>query len=554
VSADPQGGLTARFPPRTGQVVLPPAATDLAPAQQVRSLYRLSDPALSELGLEEFLDELLERVQEVLEVDTVAILLHDELSNQLVARAAKGIEEEVEQGVRIPVGRGFAGRIAAERVAIFIADVKHADIMNPILREKGIRSLLGLPLIVEGDLIGVLHVGSLTPRTFGPRDLALLQVAAARAAPGIERAHLFSALAHEHSVAMALQRSLLPQKLVNLAGVSAAARYMPAGSEVGGDWYDFFQLSGGRFGMVIGDVVGHGLKAAALMGQLRTALRSYALEDHSPARTLHLVDRYIRSMSERAMATAAHAVLDPRTGVLQLASAGHLPALVVGDGEGRILEVPPSPPLGAFPYTTWTEHETSLAGGETLVLYTDGLVERLGTPLLESIGRLLTVTAGASSAEEACQQAVEHMIPFGGRMRDDMAIVAMHNDAVPEELSLQLPADPGVLSDVRRTLRRWLDSQGVGDQASREIVLAVSEACANAIEHAYSPAPARFELMASRTDSQLSFVVRDSGAWRSLRGVNRGRGLKVVQAAMDEVEIKPSPKGTEVVMRKRLAP
>lgn len=552
LSTDALGRGHVRFPPRTGQVVLSPAATDLAPAQQVRSLYRLSDPALSELGLEEFLDELLNRVQEVLGVDTVAILLHDEENAQLVARAAKGIEEEVEQGVRIPLGRGFAGRIAAERVAIFIADVDHADIMNPILRQKGIRSLLGLPLIVEGDLIGVLHVGSLTPRTFGPRDLALLQVAAARAAPGIERARLYSALEHEHSVAMVLQRSLLPKELVSLAGVSAAARYMPATYEVGGDWYDFFQLPQGRFGIVIGDVVGHGLRAAALMGQLRTALHSYALEDHSPAQTLHLVDRYIRAMPENAMATAAYAVLDPQTGVLRVASAGHLPPLIVGDGEGRILDVKPSPPLGAFPYVNWTEHESSLSGGETLLLYTDGLVERPGTPLLGSIARLLSITAGALTAEEACQQAVEHMIPFG-RLRDDVAIVAMHYEAVPEVLKLQLPADPAVLSEARRTLRRWLDSRGVTERDAREIVLAVSEACANAIEHAYSAAPAQFEVTASGRDGALSFVVRDSGAWRSPRGTNRGRGLKVIQAAMDEVEIKPSDQGTEIVMLKRPA-
>ena len=138
------------------------------------------------------------RVQQALEVDTVAILLYDPESHELVARAAKGIEEEVEQGVRLPLGRGFAGRIAAERVAIAIADVDHADILNPILREKRIRSLLGLPLVVEGDLIGVLHVGSLVPRTFGERDLAVLQVAAARVAPGIERARLYSALEREH--------------------------------------------------------------------------------------------------------------------------------------------------------------------------------------------------------------------------------------------------------------------------------------------------------------------------------------------------------------------
>ena len=532
-------------------MVLPPAATELAPANQIRDLYRLSDPALSELDLEKLLNELLVRIQEVLAVDTVAILLYDEETDQLVARAAKGIEEEVEQGVRIPVGRGFAGRIAAERVAIFIADVDHADIMNPILREKGIRSLLGLPLIVEGELIGVLHVGSLKPRTFGPRDLALLQVAAARAAPGIERARLYAALEHEHSVAMMLQRSLLPQQRVNVAGVSVAARYMPATHEVGGDWYDFFPLPGGRFGQAIGDVVGHGLKAAALMGQLRTALHSYALEDHSPARTLQLVDRYIRSMSESSMATAAYVVLDTDTGVLQLASAGHLPALVLGGDGGRVLELPPSPPLGAFPYASWTDHESWLSGEETLLLYTDGLVERPGTPLMGSIDRLLAVTASAASADEACRLAVDHMIPFA-RLRDDIAIVAMQYGTVPEQLNLRLPTDPTVLAEVRRVVRRWLRAQAASEQNSREIVLAVSEVCANAIEHAYSPGPAEFELTARRIDTQLEFIVRDEGAWREPRGDNRGRGLNVVRAAMDEVDVKPSESGTEVIMRKRV--
>ena len=268
--------------PRAGQVVLPPVSLELAPSEQARVLYALSDPALSELGLEEFLDELLIRVRDALSVDTVAILLHDQDAQQLVARAAKGIEEEVERGVRIPLGRGFAGRIAAERVAIFIADVDHADVMNPILREKGIRSLLGVPLIVEGHLIGVLHVGSLHPRTFGQRDLAVLQVAAARAAPRIERARLNSALEHEHRVASLLQRGLLPKRLPEVVGMAAAPRYLPARDGVGGDWYDVIELAHGLIGVAIGDVVGHGIRAAALMGQVRIALHAYALEGHRP--------------------------------------------------------------------------------------------------------------------------------------------------------------------------------------------------------------------------------------------------------------------------------
>jgi serine phosphatase RsbU (regulator of sigma subunit)/anti-sigma regulatory factor (Ser/Thr protein kinase) len=537
--------------PRAGQVVLSPAPIDLAPSRQIRTLYRLNDPSLSELGLEDFLDELLIRVREVLSVDTVAILLLDKETQQLVARAAKGIEEEVEQGVRIPLGRGFAGRIAAERVAIFIADVDHADIMNPILREKGIRSLLGVPLIVEGDLIGVLHVGSLTPRTFDERDLAVLQVAAARAAPGIERARLNSALEREHRVAMLLQRSLLPRRLPEIVGVAAAARYLPATDEVGGDWYDVFELPRGRVGVAIGDVVGHGVKAAALMGQLRTALHAYAGEEHGPGRTLELVDRFLQAMPGFGMATAAYAVLDPENGSLTLACAGHLPPIVIGRDSASLVEVETAPPLGAFPYGRCEERDISLPPGETLMFFTDGLVERPEVPLTDSIDSLLDLVRDASSPDEVCELAIEQLVPPEG-LRDDVAIVAVQNREIPEELHIRLPADPGALVSVRRTLRRWLYQRTRDARFTTEIVLAANEACSNVIEHAHSAAPARFELRASASDGWVTIVVADSGDWRAPRAQDRGLGLKIIEGAMDEVEVRRSASGTEIVMRKQV--
>jgi anti-sigma regulatory factor (Ser/Thr protein kinase)/putative methionine-R-sulfoxide reductase with GAF domain len=514
-------------------------------------LHRLSDPTLSELGLEEFLDELLIRVRDALAVDTVAILLLDEESQQLVARAARGLEEEVERGVRIPIGEGFAGRIAAERVAIFIEDVDHADILNPILREKGVRSLLGVPLVVEGDLIGVLHVGCLKPRTFGSRDLSVLQVAAARAAPVIERARLFAALEHEHRVAMVLQRSLLPKRLVDIVGVSAAARYRPASDEVGGDWYDVFELPRGRLGLAIGDVVGHGVKAAALMGQLRTALHAYAMEGNGPARTLELVDRFVQTMPDYAMATAAYAVMDPDTGAVTMANAGHLPPIVVGRGQARVIDAPPAAPLGAFPYGSCQELEITLAAGETLVFYTDGLIEQPGIPLTNSIAGLLQVIGDASSAEEVCQLAIDELVPLEG-LRDDVAIVALQNGEIPAQLSLRLRADPHELAQVRRVVRRWLHANGADHGDSAEITLAVSEACANAIEHAYSPAPAEFCLEATAADGEVTIVVSDTGRWRPPRGRHRGRGLTIVDAAMDSVDVGSTATGTEIVMRRRL--
>jgi anti-sigma regulatory factor (Ser/Thr protein kinase)/putative methionine-R-sulfoxide reductase with GAF domain len=542
---------TSRFPPGTGQVVLTAADTEPLPSQQIRTLYRLSDPALSELGLEEFLDELLIRVQQALSVDTVAILLVDHEANELVARAAKGVEEEVERGVRIPIGQGFAGRIAAERVAIYIADVDHADILNPILRQKGIRTLLGVPLIVEGDLIGVLHVGSLTPRRFGTRDLAVLQVAAARAAPGIERARLYSALVHEHHVAMVLQRSLLPKQLADVVGVSVATRYLPASDEVGGDWYDVFELSRGRVGIAIGDVVGHGLTAASLMGQLRTALHAYAIEDHSPAHTLELVDRFVQSMPDYAMATAAYATFDPESGLVQAASAGHLPPLIVSGGTARAVDLSAGAPLGAFPYGRLPEHQITLAPGETLVFYTDGLIERPRVPLTTSIDQLCRTLAPGGSAEEMCRLAVEQMVPLEG-LRDDVAIVALQNCELPTELHLRLPADPRILTRVRRVLRRWLRGRGAGDQDTNEITLAVSEACANAIEHAYSPTSARFNLRAFARGGEVTVIVSDTGRWRAPRDPDRGRGLSIMRAAADSVNISSADHGTSIELRRRL--
>jgi signal transduction histidine kinase len=162
-------------------------------AEHVRRLQSVTDAALAHLRLDELLGALLERTRQILEVDTCAILLLDEETNELVARAALGIEEEVEQGVRVPVGGGFAGRIAAEKRPVILDDVDHAHVLNPVLREKGIKSMLGVPLVVEGEVRGVLHVGSLVPRAFQEDETELLQLVADRAALAIEHARLFEA-------------------------------------------------------------------------------------------------------------------------------------------------------------------------------------------------------------------------------------------------------------------------------------------------------------------------------------------------------------------------
>lgn len=164
------------------------------PADVLRKLQAVTDAALAHLSLDDLLDELLNRVRDALDADTCAVLLLDETGTELVARAAKGLEEEVERDVRIPVGKGFAGRIAATGEPVQIEDVDHADVLNPLLREKGVKSLLGAPLIAVERLLGIIHVGTLTPRSFTVDDANLLQIVAERVALGIERALVYDEL------------------------------------------------------------------------------------------------------------------------------------------------------------------------------------------------------------------------------------------------------------------------------------------------------------------------------------------------------------------------
>ena len=179
---------------------------ETAPGDRLRRLEVVTDAGLAQLDVDELLDELLERARDLLAVDTAAVLLLNSSAQYLVATAARGIEEEVRQGVRIPLGKGFAGRIAAEKRAVFLERVDHTNVLNPILRDKGIRSLLGVPLLVGGTVLGVLHVGTLSPRQFSADDTALLQLVADRIALAVHA----RTTQVERTAAAALQRSLLP--------------------------------------------------------------------------------------------------------------------------------------------------------------------------------------------------------------------------------------------------------------------------------------------------------------------------------------------------------
>ncbi|MFL5894865.1 MAG: SpoIIE family protein phosphatase, partial [Thermoleophilaceae bacterium] len=348
--------------------------------KRLEQLQAVTDAALAYLDLDDLLAVLLERVTSILAVDTSAILLVDDDGERLVARAAKGLEEEVERGFSIPLGTGFAGRVAAERRPVVIPRVVPGAVVNPLMFEKGVASLLGVPLIVERRLVGVLHVGTLEPRDFTADDSELLQLVADRAALAIEHDRLFE----RHRVAEMLQQTLLPTELPEPPGVKLAARYLPAASAaaVGGDWYDVIQLPDGRVGVAIGDVVGHGLDAAMLMGGLRNALHAYALEGLSPADVAPRLARFAESFGPNKMATYIYGVFEPDSDTLSYVNGSHpQPLLVRPDGSIEYLASPLLPPLGVPGVVIAEESTVSLEPGSTLLLYTDGLIERRGIRL-----------------------------------------------------------------------------------------------------------------------------------------------------------------------------
>ena len=519
-------------------------------SDRLRDLQSITDAALAYLPLEDLLNELLNRVIGILGADTSAILLLEDDDNTLIPRAAKGLEEEVERGVRIPVGRGFAGRVAATSQPVRILNVAQADIYNPILREKGLVSLLGVPLIVEGGVVGVWHVGTLTQRAFDDEDVELLQRAADRAALAI-----FSRLTErERGLADALQRSLMP-RLPELPGVSLAGRYLPAASDrLGGDWYDAFALPDGRLGMAIGDVVGRGFHAAAIMGQLRSGLRAYAVDGITPGEALERLSRLLRQLEPGRTATVVYMIVDPHGGGVAVATAGHPPPLVQAPGEEpRLLDLPGSVPLGATRHVRYDSHDTEVEPGSVLLLYTDGLIERRDESLDDSLGRLIaTVRDGEDDLEHLGDALVDVLLPDGPGT-DDAALLMARALPLDDTLVARFPAEVESIPGLRRLLGRWLDQAGATQRDIDDLTLAAAEAAANSIEHAYGLAPGLVELRASTADEAVATIeISDFGNWRPARGTHRGRGLLLMEGLTDGVEVMRTAEGTKVELVRRL--
>ena len=527
-----------------------PSDTPAADDYRLRRIESVTDAALAHLDVEDLLGELLDRVRELLEVETATVLLLDSSCQQLVATAARGIEAVVRQGIRIPMGKGFAGRVAAEKGPVIIEQVDHTNVLYPFFREHGICSLLGVPLLIGGTVIGVLHVGTLAPRRFTDDDVGLLQIVADRVAFATQsrRAEV------DRAAAVVLQRSLLPARLPVVPGLEMAARYAPAeNGGVSGDWYDVFTLPSGWLCVVIGDVVGRGLVAADVMGRLRSVLRGYALLGGDPAEVLGRLDQQVQHFDPETMATVLLAMFEPSFGRLHLSSAGHLPPVLALPGQPAVLlDVPSDHPVGVPGGLRRRATTINVPPGALLCFYTDGLVESRNTSLNVGLDRLCgSVVAGP--VDSVCAEIMARLVgddPAG----DDVAILALRRQDSGEigPLDLVVPALPWSLRDIRFAVRRWLSAVGAAPRTVADLLVAVGEASTNAVEHAYGPGGGTVSVHLELQMPDVLATVRDTGRWRPPRGENRGRGTMFMRNCSDDLRIDHGPTGTNVVIRRRL--
>jgi anti-anti-sigma factor len=370
----------------------------------------------------------------------------------------------------------------------------------------------------------------------------------------LENSRLYEA---QVDVATTLQRSLLPERLPDLAELELAARYQTATAhtEAGGDWYEAVEVPGGGVFLAVGDVVGRGTVAASVMGQLRSAMRAYALAGLGMREVLEHLSRFAAGIPGAEVSTAVCVHIDLESERVRYACAGHpYPIVVDGDGDVRILRDGRGPALGVTD-RGYTEAEAELPAGATLLLFTDGLVERRAESLEVGLERL-----GAAAAAERSEPAgvlADRVVArlTGAVSSDDVALLVARRDAPPPPLELELPATPANLAAARAGVRDWLSAARVGADAVQDVVLAAGEALANSVEHGSADDGSQRMRVEMRlgTGREVELLVADEGGWRtpsSDPGL-RGQGIRIMRALMDHVEIERGETGTTIRMVRR---
>jgi GAF domain-containing protein/anti-sigma regulatory factor (Ser/Thr protein kinase) len=493
--------------------------------------------------------------------DAVAIHLVSDAGDALELEGASGMDATDLEGLRrVALGHEsvLGGAYARGRASFYpMLDALHPD--DPLLvslEREGIVSAALFPLGALRRVHGVLLLGWRTPQPLDPDERAFAGTFASQCGQALDRAIRYES---ERTIAETLQQSVLPEELPEVEGVTFAARYLPGaiGVDVGGDWYDAFALPDGRIGLVVGDVVGKGVRAAATMGQLRNSLRAFASEHHDPAEVVVRLSRMVEGLPEAPFATLVYVVLDVPARSCRYVVAGHPPPLVVdASGTAAFLDGGKTLPLGVDAGSPAEAAVASLAAGATLLLYTDGLVERRDATLDDGLERVRVAATSVDAGPETLADHVLRDVFAGAERGDDVAMLVARLEPLPQDaLVLELPADRAGLRRMRQALEAWLGELGAGADVRHDVVLAAWEACANAVEHAQGPDSATFSVRAGHDEGVVRLEVADTGRWRAPGGPTeeRGLGLPLMRGLMDRVDVVHAAAGTVVVLERRLA-
>jgi len=425
-----------------------------------------------------------------------------------------------------------------------------------LCEELAPRALIASPLALGRRSLGVLVVGTGSSPRYGEEELEIAKDLTRKAAMAIENSQLFEA---ERERSKALQLSLLGRPQVTSASVSAAMRYLPGSAEleVGGDWYDVIERDDGRILVAVGDVVGHGVQAATAMGKLRSALGALGLVVDDTPELLRRLDQFAEKIEEARFGTVAAVMLEPDTGLVRYSLAGHPPPLVVDpDGRAEFLEGGSGLPLSIAERDEAARPEgtATLGEGSTLILYTDGLIERRDDSIDTGLERLKSaVTARCTQEpERLCDELVAE---FADGSLDDVVLLCLRREQSGVRVfSRSFPAVPRSLLRVRHELKSWLVEQGLDQRLVDDVIQACAEGCTNAVRHAYGEhsGEASVELRL-RPDGTLLARVRDGGRWRTEGHVDSsGHGLNIMRELSDAMHVHRTQQGTTVLMETRV--
>jgi serine phosphatase RsbU (regulator of sigma subunit)/anti-sigma regulatory factor (Ser/Thr protein kinase)/transcriptional regulator with GAF, ATPase, and Fis domain len=428
-----------------------------------------------------------------------------------------------------------------------LSALRDGDLLTPNAAQPGTAGIaLQHP---EGVLVVWMDLTAQRPFTL--EDQTLLTVLAGRLGQGLQRVYQVD---QQRETALALQHAILgPANLPSGFAVRYQAATRPL--QVGGDWYDIVDLDDGRIALIVGDCVGHGLAAATVMGQVRSACRALLFENPSPGAALAGMDRFAARLPGAQCTTAVCAVLTPETGELVYSSAGHPPPILVhGDGSTQILDDGHTIALGIRANWIRPEARVTIPARSTLLLYTDGLVERRRVPLDQGISRVADITQDnrALPLEDLANQVMSRVAPDGGYQDDVVVLLYRH----PAPLELNFPADVSQLAPTRNALRNWLSRARLDPDQSLNVLVAAGEAVANAIEHGHRHRPlGTIRLGAIALGDEVRLTITDTGSWKAPQPAShphRGRGIPLMRSLMHDVDIRPDGDGTTVHLSTRI--